>query len=140
VLEIHEKEGLKIKDISVIEKIIYSSPSYLKQKKLSKKDIKNAIILNKWGNIFFVKNENELIGFFSIHKRDYGLFLHKLYISKEHQNKGFGKEIIEYLKKNSSEIRLRVHINNTAISFYEKMNFKNTKNSNDFYTMIWKKD
>jgi len=85
-------------------------------------------------DFYFIKKNEEEIGFIAISKKSEGQwFLHKFYISIEHQNKHLGAEVIEELKAllhehdKSDVIELRLTVNREnfkSINFYFKHGFK----------------
>lgn len=109
------------------------------EKDTSKEKIISDLENKKYGEIFTIEEANEIIGFFSIHRKNYGIFLHKLFISKFSQNQGTGSKVLDFVKKETNEIRLRVNTNNTAKEFYIKNGFVCDHENDGYFTMIWKK-
>lgn len=99
---------------------------------LSKEQI--AYMLDKYLSVDAIKGEyshltymmikdQEDIGFFAYEMKD-DIFLSKLYIIKHYRQKGYGKKVLSFLKKNDKPITLTVNKHNDdAIRFYEKHGF-----------------
>lgn len=109
------------------------------EKDTSKEKIISDLENKNYGEIFTIEDANEIIGFFSIHRSDYGIFLHKLFIAKDSQKMGTGSMVLNFLKNQTNEIRLRVNTNNTAKEFYIKNGFIFDHENGGYFTMIWKK-
>ena len=83
------------------------------------------------GYHYFMINYNNLfVGYISIKKEDYSLFLSKIYISKEYRGKKIGKSAIDFvqekaLEMNCKSILLGVNrFNVNTIAAYKAMGFK----------------
>lgn len=96
---------------------------YMLNKFLSAEAIKNNISDGYTYTLLQV-NDNK-VGFFAYKFESDYIFLSKLYILPNFQGKGIAKEVIEYLKKFKSPIRLTVNkYNKNAIMAYEHLGFK----------------
>lgn len=99
---------------------------YMLQKYQCKKAMEYQIKNEKYQYFALVENMNE-IGYFAV-KFDFDdIFLSKLYLLKESRGKGYSKEIIDYIEKNSQgkkSIYLTVNKNNPSISIYKKLGFE----------------
>ncbi len=80
---------------------------------------------------YFLLFEDETpIGYISVQRQEYALFLSKLYIKKDARQKGYAKEAIEFVKRFAlihelSHISLTVNKHNAiAILAYERLGFK----------------
>ncbi|PKH52542.1 GNAT family N-acetyltransferase [Tenacibaculum sp. Bg11-29] len=89
------------------------------------------LIINNGGYIFIALHDNTLIGTISLEKinnKEYEIL--KLGVSKEHQGKGIGKKLMEYviqLGKEKEILKLILHSNRkltSAISLYTKLGFE----------------
>ena len=80
---------------------------------------------------FLAYLEKEPLGYYSIEKRKAKqlLYLHRLYIRLQYQKKGFGRQILQKIRKQSLDwqlkiIELNVNRNNSqALSSYKKFGF-----------------
>ena len=135
---IPQKEPISqiLTDFIILILLKYSATT---EKDTSKEKIISDLENKNYGEIYTIEDANEIIGFFSIHRRDYGIFLHKLFIAKDSQNKGTGSQVINFLKNQTNEVCLRVNINNTAKEFYIKNGFISDHENGGYFTMIWKK-
>ncbi len=98
---------------------------YMIEKFQSEKAISEQIKTENY-TYYFLKHNNEIVGYTGISdKKDY-LFLSKLYILKEFRHKGLGKLAFEEIKRlGYNQIRLTVNKNNTnAYHAYKKYGFK----------------
>src|SRR5690606_24277667 len=81
---------------------------------------------------YFIAINKALKGYFCVITKAHKLVLDKIYIHPELQGKGFGKYILNEIKKlaveyNYNEIELRVNRKNeSAINFYKKNGFSIT--------------
>lgn len=73
-------------------------------------------------NYYFIVDE-EVVGFFAYSESNY-IELSKLYIKKQHQNKGYAKTVINHLKSKLKPIRLTVNKYNQSLHFYLNQGFK----------------
>ncbi|MDX9970437.1 MAG: GNAT family N-acetyltransferase [Candidatus Gracilibacteria bacterium] len=126
----------KITDFIIEILLKYSD---ITEKDTSKQKIITDLENHKYGEIFTIEDCEEIIGFFSLHHTDYGIFIHKLFINEEKQKLGTGTIVLNFLKESFSEIRLRVNTKNTAKLFYEKNGFISDHENEGYFTMIWKK-
>lgn len=66
------------------------------------------------GKAWLIYQEEEIIGYFiltyvfSFEYRGILAFLDELYIKKEHQGKGFGKEAVRFIQKASSQLNVKM--------------------------------
>ena len=77
--------------------------------------------------LFFLKKDEELIGFIYLHGDDFEKEIYKIGIIREYQGKGLGKYFLEEVIKLSKTSRLLLEVNSTnknAIKLYESCNFK----------------
>lgn len=77
--------------------------------------------------LFFLKKDEELIGFIYLHGDDFEKEIYKIGIIQEYQGKGLGKYFLEEVIKLSKTSRLLLEVNSTnknAIKLYESCNFK----------------
>ncbi|WP_370408816.1 GNAT family N-acetyltransferase [Tenacibaculum dicentrarchi] len=89
------------------------------------------LIIDKGGYIFLAFQDNIPIGTISLEKindKEYEIL--KLGVSKEHQGKGIGKKLMEYviqLAKDKKVLKLVLHSNSklvSALSLYTKLGFQ----------------
>ena len=107
------------KDILEINQI-----KYMLEKYLSVEAIK-ANIADHYTYMILEDDEGK-VGFMAYNIYDDKLFLSKLYILPNMQNKGYATEAIEYLKKLNLDIELTVNKNNKgAYDKYIHLGFKN---------------
>ncbi len=90
----------------------------------------------KTGHEFYLYFDNEIpLGFMGIELNYKGLNqlkIHKLYISPNQQGKGIGEKFIRFASKKCSDLTIKtltLNVNrfNNAVTFYEKLGFKNVK-------------
>lgn len=80
---------------------------------------------------YSVYKNQEMVGYFSIQKRDDAMFLSKLYLLKSHRGEGLGKASMDYIHQQSkalkcAKITLTVNRHNkNTIRAYEALGFKN---------------
>ena len=105
-----------------------------------------AYMLNKFQSVAAIENQisvgfeyftirfvNELVGYFSVLKKEDALFLSKIYILKESRGKGIGKKTMHFLETTAKHLgyqtlSLTVNKNNIeTIKAYEKMGFKHKR-------------
>ena len=72
-------------------------------------------------NYYFIK-DTDVVGFFAYAETD-KIELSKLYIKKAYQNKGYAKQVINYLKNKEKPILLTVNKYNHALNFYLHLGF-----------------
>lgn len=78
---------------------------------------------------FFIKQENELVGYTGVKQEDGKLFLSKLYLLKEHRGNGYGGAAIDELKQLAEQqhlasIWLTVNrYNDSTIAMYKHKGF-----------------
>lgn len=107
------------KDILEINQIKYMLEKYLSV------DAIKANIANHYTYMILESDEGK-VGFMAYNIYDDKLFLSKLYILPNMQNKGYATEAIEYLKKLNLDIELTVNKNNKkAYDKYIHLGFKN---------------
>ena len=92
---------------------------------------------------YFIKLNNENIGFLAFFFRLDHLYLSKFYLKEEMRNKGYGREAIDFLKTKAKEnsyhyIELNVNKYNPSRFIYEKFGFINDRSEcndigNGFY-------
>lgn len=99
---------------------------YMVENFQSEKAIKEQIEDENY-TYYFIKSDNENVGYFGISdKRDF-LFLSKIYIRKEFRHKGIGTKAFDKIKELAlgKPIRLTVNKHNTnSINAYKKWGFK----------------
>lgn len=99
---------------------------YMLEKYLSAKAIKNNISDHYTYLILEDEAENAKIGFMAYNICNDKLFLSKLYILPNMQNKGYATQAINYLKNLNLDIELTVNKNNkNAYEKYIHLGFKN---------------
>ncbi len=88
------------------------------------------------GHEFYLYFENEIpLGFMGIELNYKGLNqlkIHKLYILPNQQGKGIGEKFIRFASEKCSDLKIEIltlNVNrfNKAVTFYEKLGFKNVK-------------
>lgn len=70
---------------------------------------------------------DQIVGYMIYHIEESCLFLGELYLKKEHQNKGIGTHIIQFLKQSHDSLPIELHVvatNKPAYNFYKKCGFK----------------
>ena len=124
-----------IKDVEMMASIIWpiaykdilstSQIKYMLNKYLSIDAIKNNIDNDNYTYIVLYNDENNKIGFIGYQLNDDNLFLSKLYILPNHQNKGYASMAISYLRQFELPITLTVNKNNkNAYLKYIHLGFK----------------
>jgi GNAT superfamily N-acetyltransferase len=93
---------------------------------------KKLLEVAKTGTVQLFFEENTFIGYvsFNIEKENSkSCLINDIHIKKEHQRKGFGAQILQFVIKKAKELhynQLKVFVfrNNPAINFYQKNGFK----------------
>lgn len=107
------------KDILEINQIKYMLNKYLSVAAI-KENISNHY------TYMILEDEDTKVGFMAYNISDDKLFLSKLYILPNMQNKGYATKAIDYLKKLNLDIELTVNKNNkNAYEKYIHLGFKN---------------
>jgi GNAT superfamily N-acetyltransferase len=104
--------------------------SYMLATLYAAEELKNNILNNPNYHYYLLKNKEIFFGFigYENHFENKTSKLHRLYFLPEAQGKGFGKEAINFLKRqcknaNDEKIILNVNKYNNAKQFYEKIGF-----------------
>lgn len=126
-----------INDLDEVIDLIYDEwGKFLKKTKEERiEKIKNAIENNlKSPQVFVMKNKNEVIGTFTIKEEELESFgkvssVWYLLIKKEFRGKGFGKELLKFLKNICSTFS-EIYLLTEHIGFYEKIGFEFIKQIN----------
>ena len=88
--------------------------------------------LNKINDTYVIFEDEEIIGYFSFGKpkyeyKDYKYCLNSLYILKEYQGKGIGREVFNYISDYCNKENIKKYFvncnkyNTKALGFYQKM-------------------
>lgn len=90
--------------------------------------------------IIYDKKSKLKIGFFQIKYKKDLTYIKEIQIQKEYQNKGYGTEILNIIKKEAKEknlpkLQLKVFQDNQAIQLYEKFGFRITEKIDTSYIM-----
>ncbi|HWO97412.1 MAG TPA: GNAT family N-acetyltransferase [Bacillus sp. (in: firmicutes)] len=92
---------------------------------------------------YVICNEKEVVGFISMVNN----YLAALFIDIKHQGKGYGKELLNFIKERRENIQLKVYKkNDEAVNFYLRSGFVKKEERLDEQTaeeeflMEWKKD
>jgi diamine N-acetyltransferase len=136
-------EDASVKDIPIIQEIAERTwwPTYtpiLSEQQLRymldriySHETLNAVMQDGSQKFILLKNDSTVEGFaaYGERKEDHRIFkLHKLYVLPENHGKGYGKLLIEEVKRriggNSTALDLNVNRYNPAKSFYQKLGFK----------------
>lgn len=99
---------------------------YMVENFQSEKAIKEQIEDENY-TYYFIKSDNENVGYFGISDKGDFLFLSKIYIRKEFRHKGIGTKAFDKIKELAlgKPIRLTVNKHNTnSINAYKKWGFK----------------
>ncbi len=106
----------------------------------AKKDMREQYI--PMSDTYIIEEDKELIGFISM----VDSYLAAIFIDSKFQSKGYGKELLDYVKKHKEYIELKVFQKNVvAYKFYSRNGFIIEKelvddNLNEKeYLMIWRK-
>lgn len=93
--------------------------------------------------VYLYEDNKNILGFIGIT----GSYIAGIFVKKEEQSKGIGKELLNFVKKLKKELSLNVYEKNLkAVSFYKKENFFTAEESIDKATgekeffMIWKEN
>lgn len=78
---------------------------------------------------YFASDERRRIGFLAFYPRENAMYLSKLYLYKEERGKGYSRQMLDFVIRNTRNaglafIELNVNRNNSAIYAYEKLGFK----------------
>lgn len=91
---------------------------------------------------YVISNEEDIVGFVSMVDN----YLAALFIDVKHQGKGYGKELLNFIKRQGDNIKLKVYKkNNNAVKFYLENGFVVKEESLDEQTaeeeflMVWEK-
>jgi putative acetyltransferase len=108
--------------------------------KKAKTDMKEKYIPSS--ETYILENNNELYGFISMIEN----YLAAIFVDYKFQSQGFGKKLLDYVKKDRDYIELKVFKkNNRAYNFYAKNGFKIKEKlidknlKEEEYLMIWNK-
>ncbi|MCJ7843573.1 N-acetyltransferase [Lederbergia sp. NSJ-179] len=92
---------------------------------------------------YVVSNEKDVVGFVSMMDN----YLAALFIDVKHQGKGYGKGLLDFIKRQRENIQLKVYKRNKkAVDFYFKNGFVikeetiDEQTSEEEFLMEWKKD
>ncbi|RLL40594.1 GNAT family N-acetyltransferase [Oceanobacillus piezotolerans] len=92
---------------------------------------------------YVISNNNDIVGFVSMVDN----YLAALFLDIKHQGEGYGKELLNFIKRRRKNIQLKVYKkNNKAVNFYLENGFVIKKESLDEQTaeeeflMGWEKD
>lgn len=91
---------------------------------------------------YVICNEKEVVGFISMVDN----YLAALFIDIKHQGKGYGKELLNFIKEQRKNIQLKVYKkNDEAVNFYlrngfvKKEELLDEQTAEDEFLMEWKK-
>ncbi|PFZ09480.1 GNAT family N-acetyltransferase [Bacillus pseudomycoides] len=91
---------------------------------------------------YVISNEDDIVGFVSMVDN----YLAALFIDVKHQGEGYGKELLNFIKRQEDNIKLKVYKkNNNAVTFYLGNGFVVKEESLDEQTaeeeflMVWEK-
>ncbi|MBJ8031776.1 N-acetyltransferase [Bacillus cereus group sp. N21] len=91
---------------------------------------------------YVISNEEDIVGFVSMVDN----YLAALFIDVKHQGEGYGKELLNFIKRQGNNIKLKVYKkNNNAVKFYLGNGFVVKEESLDEQTdeeeflMVWEK-
>jgi ribosomal protein S18 acetylase RimI-like enzyme len=101
-------------------------------------------LFRKVGQVYTVREGDELAGFYWIEQRENLLHLHGLILAEPFRGKGFGTQILRTLEDQYRDsvdaIELGVHESNArAIKLYERLGFETVKNLDDLGFLIMQK-
>lgn len=144
-----EYRKCKIKDLDILVKISKETFIHAFEKDNNPKDFKNYIdrafarstILSELDNpnslFYFVYTQGKLIGYFKLNEASAqnetftksSIELERIYVINNHQNKGFGNQIVNYILNFVSSKKVQFiwlgvwQKNKSAITFYERLGF-----------------
>lgn len=105
-----------------------------------KEDMKNTYL--PMAKTYVLDQEAKIFGFVSMVDN----YLAALFIDVNHQNKGYGKQLLEFIKREHEDIQLKVYQKNAkAIDFYLRNGFEIMEEAMDEHTsqkewiMIWRR-
>lgn len=94
----------------------------------------NMSISNSLLDFFLVEKDNNYIGLVVLEERDCGCYIYQLYV--EDKNKGYGKYVMNILKRIYKNVELSVFKDNiNAMRFYQRVGFKVIENLGDKFKM-----
>jgi ribosomal-protein-alanine N-acetyltransferase len=110
--------------------------------------ILDDLLNSEYDRVYGYYLDNILIGFIHINILYENMDIINIIIDKEYRNKGYGKELLDYVissNKDINSIMLEVReSNNNAIDFYKKNNFKIINVRKNYYgnenALIMKRD
>lgn len=115
----------------------FISPEYWSSKKL---DMKDTYLPQS--DTYVIEGDEMILGFGSMVDH----YLAALFVDTDHQKKGYGKRLVEFVKHNHQHIELKVYQqNHQAVNFYLlnewviKEETLDAETSEKEYVMVWKK-
>lgn len=120
-----------------LDKIIEIDTSFFKELAWNKSAF-HYELPEKVEKSFLVFNNEELIGYCVISKKNDFYHIHKIVVDNDFGNLGLGSKMIDFILNTLkiTEIALKVDVNNIfAINFYFKHKFKIIDIQNGYYTM-----
>ena len=110
--------------------------------------ILDNLLNSEYDKVFGYYLEDNLIGFIHINKLYENMDIVNIIIDKDYRNKGYGKELLDYVINNNKDINsimLEVRESNkNAIEFYKNNNFKIINVRKNYYgnenALIMKRD
>ena len=83
----------------------------------------------KWDLSQLALVDNNVVGYLIASLKDNAVYLNKIVVDKSQRNFGIGKKLLKEFLKKSLKIKInkvifKVRIDNPAVKFYEKLNFK----------------
>lgn len=79
---------------------------------------------------FMIYNQIKLIGYISVKKQKYSLFLSKIYLAKDFRGQGLGKQAMDFVSKRAIDLKCKSvslgvnRFNANSIEAYKSMGFK----------------
>ena len=93
----------------------------------------------KFSNSLIMLDENKVIGYAIVSKKENNFHIHRFVISKQLIARGYGKKLLDHLEKKCSYSTLSLKVNKQnikAIIFYLCQDFKFNQAQNNYYLML----
>ncbi|NHM01773.1 GNAT family N-acetyltransferase [Flavobacterium difficile] len=104
----------QIEEVVSMMQDFYAIDNYPIDSKLSKQLFETFIANSNLGKAWLIFKDEDVIGYviltfiFSFEYKGILAFLDELYIKKEYQGKGFGKQAVQFIQKESSQLNVKM--------------------------------
>lgn len=114
MISFYSLQQKQISDIVSMMQDFYAIDNYPIDSKLSKQLFETFIANSNLGKAWLIFKDEDVIGYviltfiFSFEYKGTLAFLDELYIKKEYQGKGFGKQAVQFIQKESSQLNVKM--------------------------------